>query len=140
MKDYKTFFRAFISTLAIKSIGFNTKKNGTILPIVHVKQNYYIMIIESFNKMDEHQKVQLIFEADKITEKVDAEANYQLFKISNFFVEVKSSLEGKFKRSFTAFSLKELPVAYLSEVLSIPIVTLNTGATTYEKANLTKVN
>ena len=95
------------------------------------------MIIESFNKMNEHQKVQLIFEADKITEKIDTEANYQLFKISNFFVEVKSSIDGKFKRSFTAYSLKELPVAYLSEVLSIPIVTLNAGATTHEMANAT---
>lgn len=95
------------------------------------------MLIESFNKMNEHQKVQLIFEADKIAEKVDAEANYQLFKISNFFVEVKCSLEGKFKRSFTAYRLKELPVAYLGEVLSIPIVTLSAGATTYEKANFT---
>ena len=98
------------------------------------------MNIESFTKMNEHQKVQLIFEADKITEKVDAEANYQLFKISNFFVEVKSSLEGKFKRSFTAFSLKELPVAYLSEVLSIPIVTLNAGAPTYERADYTRAS
>lgn len=95
------------------------------------------MIIESFNKMNEHQKVQLIFEADKITEKVDTEANYQLFKISNFFVEVKCSIDGKFKRSFTAYSLKELPVAYLGEVLSIPIVTLNAGATTLEMANAT---
>jgi hypothetical protein len=90
------------------------------------KGKYAIMIIESFNRMNDHQKVQLIFEADKITERVDAEANYQLFKISNFFVEVKSSLEGKFKRSFTAYTLKDLPVSYVGEVLSIPIVTLNT--------------
>src|SRR4051812_47770174 len=88
-------------------------------------KKYFIMIMESFNQMSEHQKVQLVFEADKITEKIDAEANYQLFKISNLFVEVKSSLEGKFKRSFTAYTLKELPVAYVGEVLSIPIVTLN---------------
>lgn len=96
------------------------------------------MIIESFNQMDEHQKVQLIFEADKITEKVDSEANYQLFKISNFFVEVKSSLEGKFKRTFTAYTLKELPVNYLGEVLSIPIVTLKAEASKYEMTNFSK--
>jgi len=88
-------------------------------------KKYFIMTMESFNQMSEHQKVQLVFEADKITEKIDSEANYQLFKISNFFVEVKSSLEGKFKRSFTSYTLKELPVCYLGEVLSIPIVTLN---------------
>ncbi len=86
------------------------------------------MTIESFNLMKEHQKVQLIFEADKITEKVDNEANYQLFRISSFFVEVKSSLVGKFKRSFTTYTLRELPIDYAGEVLTIPIVRLNTEA------------
>ncbi len=84
------------------------------------------MTIESFNLLDEQQKVQIIFDADKISEKVDNEANYQLFQIYNFFVEARTSLEGKFKRSFTFFTLKELPAEYASEVLSIPIVTLNT--------------
>lgn len=84
------------------------------------------MTIEDFNLLDDHQKVQLIFDADKISEKVDNEANYQLFQIENFFVEVRTSLEGKFKRSFTFYTLKELPAEYASEVLSIPIVTLNT--------------
>lgn len=83
------------------------------------------MTIENFNLLDEHQKVQLIFDADKISEKVDNEANYQLFQIDNFFIEARTSLEGKFKRSFTAYTLKELPVEYAGEVLSIPIVTLN---------------
>ncbi|MEJ7677729.1 MAG: hypothetical protein WKG06_07650 [Segetibacter sp.] len=75
--------------------------------------------------MNEQQKVELIFDANKITEKVDNEANYQLFQINDFFVEAKTSLEGKFKRSFTTYSLKELPVEYAGEVLSIPIVILN---------------
>ncbi len=83
------------------------------------------MTIENFNTLNEQQKVELIFDANKITEKVDNEANYQLFEINDFFVEAKTSLEGKFKRSFTTYSLKELPVEYAGEVLSIPIVILN---------------
>src|SRR5215212_594506 len=83
------------------------------------------MTIETFNKLDLHQKVELIFEANKITEQVDNEANYQLFQVEDFFVEAKTSLEGKFKRSFTTYSLKELPVEYAGEVLSIPIVTFS---------------
>lgn len=67
----------------------------------------------------------MIFDSNKVTEKVDNEANYQLFQIDNFFVEAKSSLNGKFKRSFTTYSLKELPVDYVGEVLSIPLVVLN---------------
>lgn len=84
------------------------------------------MTIKNFNLLEEHQKVQLIFDADKMSEKADNEANYQLFRIDNSFVEVKTSLEGKFKRSFTFYTLKNLPAEYASEVLSIPIVVLNT--------------
>lgn len=83
------------------------------------------MTIETFNSLNEQQKVELIFDANKITEKVDREANYQLFQIDNFFVEAKTSLEGKFKRSFTTYSLKALPAEYIGEVLSIPIVILD---------------
>lgn len=83
------------------------------------------MTIENFNNLTEQQKVELIFDANKITEKVDNEANYQLFQVDNFFVESKTSLEGKFKRSFNAYTLQDLPVNYMGEVLSIPIVVLN---------------
>ncbi len=83
------------------------------------------MTIEEFNALEYEQKVKLIFDADKIAEKVDNETNFQLFEIDNFFVETKISLEGKFKRSFITYALKELPVEYAGEVLSIPIVTLN---------------
>lgn len=91
----------------------------------YLYKDIMIMTIESFNLLKEHQKIQMIFDADKISEKVDNEANYQLFKIDNFFIEAKTSLEGKFKRSFTFYTLKELPADYISEVLSIPIVTHN---------------
>ena len=83
------------------------------------------MTIEMFNSLDEQQKMQLIFDANKIAEKVDNEANYQLFQIGNFFVETRRSLEGKFKKTLTTYSLKELPVDYAGEVLSIPIVILD---------------
>src|SRR3954468_15436882 len=80
------------------------------------------MTIDDFKALEEEQKVQLIFDAYKITEKVDDEANYQLFQIDNFYVETKTSLEGKFKRSFKTYSLRELPVHYAGEVLGMPIV------------------
>ncbi|MCW3115717.1 MAG: hypothetical protein JWR18_4113 [Segetibacter sp.] len=80
------------------------------------------MTIDDFKILEEHQKVQLIFDANKITEKIDNESNYQLFQIDNFFVETKTSLEGKFKRSIKTYALKELPVDYVGEVLRMPIV------------------
>lgn len=82
------------------------------------------MTIENFNKLSETEKVKLIFDADKITEKADNEANYQLFQIDEIFVEAKTSLYGKFKRFFTAYSMKDLPVEYASELMSIPVVAL----------------
>jgi hypothetical protein len=80
------------------------------------------MTIDDFKILNDHQKVQVIFDANKITEKVDNEANYQLFQIDNFFVETRTSLEGKFKRSIRTFTLKELPIDYAGEVVAMPIV------------------
>lgn len=87
------------------------------------------MTIEDFRTLNDSEKVRLIFDANKITEKVDNEANYQLFQIDNFYVETKTSLEGKFKRSIRSYSLKELPVDYAGEIVSMPIVTANTNTT-----------
>ena len=100
------------------------------------------MTIETFNNLDYQQQVELIFDSNKITEKVDNEADYQLFQIDSFFVEAKSSREGKFKRSFTTYSLKELPVDYVREVLSIPIVVLNDQMQMHDlkKSDLTTKN
>lgn len=82
------------------------------------------MTIEMFDALSYQQKAELVFDANKITEKADNEANYQLFQINNFFVEAKTSLEGNFKRCFKSYTLKDLSAEYVSEVLSIPIVTL----------------
>ena len=80
------------------------------------------MTIDDFKSLEDHQKVQMIFDSNKISEKVDDVANYQLFQIDNFFVESKTSLDGKFKRSIRTFTLKDLPVEYAGEVLRMPIV------------------
>lgn len=96
------------------------------------------MTIKEFNALGYEQKVKLIFDANKIAEKADNEANFQLFEIDNFFIETKISLEGKFKRSFTTYSLKELPVGYAGEVLSIPIVILNNDVKVSEPVSINK--
>ncbi|MCW3081631.1 hypothetical protein [Segetibacter sp.] len=80
------------------------------------------MTVDDFKKLEDRLKVQMIFDAKKISEKIDHESNYQLFQIGNFFVEAKTSLEGKFKRSIKTYTLRELPVDYAGEVLGMPIV------------------
>lgn len=83
------------------------------------------MTIEDFRNLNDNQKIQMIFDADKIAEKIDNESNYQLFRIESFYVETKTSLFGTFKRTFVAYSLKDLPADYAGEVMSIPIVSSN---------------
>ena len=75
------------------------------------------MTIENFNMLDDHQKMELIFDANKITEKSNDEVKYQLFQIDNFYVEAKTSLQGLFKKIITTYFLKQLSVEYASEVL-----------------------
>lgn len=98
------------------------------------------MTIDDFGLLGEHDKVRLIFDANKITEKVDTEANYQLFQIDNFYVETKTSLEGKYKRTIKTYTLKELPVDYAGEVVAMPIVRLGNeaGASTSKTQDVKK--
>ncbi len=81
--------------------------------------------MKDFDALTEPEKVEAIFDAEKVSEKVDNEANFQLFRIGNFYVEAKTSMSGMFKRSFKTYSLKELPANYAGELLSIPIVVLD---------------
>ncbi len=96
------------------------------------------MNVNDFKLLEDHQKVQLIFDANKITEKIDNEANYQLFQIGNFYVETKTSLEGKFKRSIKTYTLKDLPVDYAGEVLAMPIVKFENDINPKENSEVSK--
>ena len=96
------------------------------------------MTVNDFKLLEDHEKVQLIFDANKITEKIDNEANYQLFQIGNFYVETKTSLEGKFKRSIRTYTLKDLPVDYAGEVLGMPIVKFESDINPKENPEVSK--
>jgi len=43
---------------------------------------------------------------------------YELFQIDNFFIEVKTSLQHKFRRVVATFSFKEVPHVYAAKVMS----------------------
>lgn len=96
------------------------------------------MTIDDFNMLCDKEKVQMIFDANKITEKVDNETNYQLFQIDNFFVESRVSLTAKCKRCIKTYSLKDLPVDYAGEILGMPIVKLNSEIVSEDTQNLKK--
>lgn len=78
------------------------------------------MTVEEFNNLDEEQKKVAIFDAKKITERVDHSEKYELFKIDNFFIETKISLQRKFRRVINTFSPEEVKHKYSSNDLAFP--------------------
>ena len=83
------------------------------------------MTIEEFKILDDEQKAQYIFKAEKVAERIDDEYNYQLYKVDKFFAETRVPLNTKSALTIKMYSLKELPVVYAGEVLRMPIVTLD---------------
>lgn len=82
------------------------------------------MNCNQFYKLEEHQQMKLIMDADYVTEKVEGECKFELFKIDSFYVEVKTSVSGNYRKVVSCYSLRDLPAEYTGVLLSIPIVTL----------------
>lgn len=74
------------------------------------------MTIQEFNRLDDYEKNALIFNAEKLTERVDEISKYELFCIDNFFVETRTSLHYKFRRNIKTFTFGKLPFVYASRV------------------------
>jgi hypothetical protein len=70
------------------------------------------MTVEQFNNLNEDQKKAAIFDAKKVTERVDKVVKYELFQIDNFFIEIRTSLQHRFRRVVATFSSKEVPKVY----------------------------
>jgi hypothetical protein len=77
------------------------------------------MTTETFNSLPEIEKNSLLFAADKIDEVNDGFFSYRLFKLDNIFVEVKSAIDHSAKRRVSAYSLKEIPLCYTSQVYAM---------------------
>ena len=67
---------------------------------------------EDFDKLDEHEKQVLIFDAKKIAELTDYFSKYELYQIHDFFIETKTSKARLHKRAIKSYSLKDLPLIY----------------------------
>jgi hypothetical protein len=70
------------------------------------------MTPEEFNKLDEDSKNVLIFEAKKVAEREEGSTRFQLFKIDNFFIEAKISLQEFKRRCLTTYNSNDLPLNY----------------------------
>jgi len=73
------------------------------------------MTAEQFDSLSEEHKNIQIFEAKKITERFQHRDKYELFQIDDFFVEIKTSIQQKFKRVIFTYTSKDIPGDYLNE-------------------------
>lgn len=74
------------------------------------------MRMEEFNDLSEESKRLIIFDADKVSEKLIDSIKYELFATDNFFVEAKTSVEYNSKRTISTYSIDTLSVMYENEL------------------------
>ena len=74
------------------------------------------MRTEEFNNLEEESKRLIIFDADKVSEKLIDSTKYELFAIQDFFIETKTSIGYDFKRTISTYTINNLPVRYASEI------------------------
>ena len=74
------------------------------------------MRMEEFNNLNEESKRLIIFDADKVSEKLIDSTKYELFAIHDFFIETKTSISYDFKRTISTYTINNLPVRYASEI------------------------
>lgn len=72
------------------------------------------MRMEEFNNLNEESKRLIIFDADKVAEKLIDSTKYELFALNDFFIETKTSIRYDTKRTISTY--KTLPVMYASNV------------------------
>ncbi|MDB5245742.1 MAG: hypothetical protein JWQ40_136 [Segetibacter sp.] len=77
------------------------------------------MVAEEFNKLSEEMKSRLIFDANKITERKDGSFTWELFKIDNFFIEIKRCIGNTLKRVISTYSIKDLPLIYRKRMIAL---------------------
>lgn len=84
------------------------------------------MTVNEFEQLSPEEKVVVIFEAQKLTERMDDLVKVELFCFDNFYIEIKTSNLSGFKRTIKTYTLRDLPPAYARHLISVPIVVLDT--------------
>jgi hypothetical protein len=81
-------------------------KSGIILRLVVRNGD---MSKEEFNELSEEEKKVVIFEAEKVAERKDEGSKFEVFRIGNFYVEVKTSTVHAYKRIIKTVDLRTIP-------------------------------
>lgn len=72
------------------------------------------MTLEEFDRLDEQSKKVFLFEADKVSERDEGLTKIQVFKIDDFFIETRRSVENPSKRYITTYSTQQIVAGYMN--------------------------
>lgn len=79
-----------------------------------------IFSIREFNLLTERQKKSILVDADKVAEHREGVNKYELFNISDFYVEVKISFFHRYRKIMNTYYLKDVPLIYLNQLAFNP--------------------
>jgi hypothetical protein len=74
------------------------------------------MTVEHFNSLPVNRRFEIIVDAEKIAEREDEIATYELFKVDSFYVEVSKSITHKFRKILNTFCSNQVPRVYSPQV------------------------
>jgi hypothetical protein len=67
------------------------------------------MSIKDFEALSDEERKIAIFEAEKISERQDADLKYEIFRIDGFYIEIRTCLSHAVKRMIKTNEFNKLP-------------------------------
>lgn len=80
------------------------------------------MTIEDFNSLPAQRQKEIIVDAQKVAEFKDDSVKYEVFKIDQFFVEVKVSFLKKYRKITKTFYPSDFPLLYSGKSFKSAII------------------
>lgn len=74
------------------------------------------MTPKKFNTLESLDKEDLLLLAVEVCKKSDHLFNYKLFKLNDFFIQVRMNCQHRIHRIITAYTQQDLPMMYEGEV------------------------
>jgi hypothetical protein len=71
-----------------------------------------VFSIKEFSSLSERQKKDILVDAHKVGEYHEGVCRYELFNISDFYVEVKVSFFHRYRKIVNTYYFKDIPYVY----------------------------
>jgi hypothetical protein len=77
--------------------------------------------IEDFDLLSEYRKKEILVDAHKVAEYHDGLCRYELFNISDFYVEVKVCFFHRYRKILNTYYFKDIPYTYAPQLSVLPV-------------------